>query len=699
MEQSPFGGKFGQCPWKTAIFLPFLSLPVDISEISRGVKRAFENAERIMYRRELGAEDAPGGWILDVATVRKPSHRRGALAEEVPVRAFEDPVLRDPKQRLAPRVRLWQAGMLRTVHKCRGSVPLFTVVKKKLESGRLALRLVFDLRELSKLFRTPPWSALGGPSPVAGIDVSEEVGAGWRLEGASEDIPDFLYRLGIPEVLSDAFVFSGVSPEELAKELVRLGWRGAMPNVKDKYLAFCIAPMGWIWAVWVAQEATSAVCEPAMRKVCEDSVQHDEGVEDTGPAPAPSGTESVGDWADAALKAGVIGRGEKVGELGQAVGFAYSQVPEDEVSDGQSDYEEGLPMLDKSRLLVHGAPLPLFGRRRRRRAVYSLYVDDFIVLRPECDQSPETIADAKRLQDLLTQALIKAGFAAHKEADGRSLAVTGVIVGGDLVGACPVEMKRWGSQRSGRRDLLFPATSGGEMGGECRGMAGLAHVARPRGLFLPRPRLRLRESWGAVRRLADSCRGEVRAGRRGAYLRPLQSEVGDRVLGDDLHVGCLPHWRRDHPHGRYHQVVEAGGEIRASAGVDYLDRARHRTRASGDPGPAAVIGLRSVSFWGEGQVRPYPDSGWWPQAGFYLRARSEERAQCTRGTLRRRCGGPRSLTGRKSHLRAGSQQALSTGQTRRLRLRVCSDTRRDLGKVEEHGAPHPFEAVGTVSGV
>lgn len=423
---------------------PPFSLPVCISELSRKIHRAFANAEKIMYKEDFLSTAQTVHWMMEVATPG--GAQKASRSETAPekVRAFEDPVLRDPRQRLALAVRLWQAGMLRTVNRARGFVSLFTVVKKQLPCGAVALRLVFDLRELNKLFKTPPWAALGGPSPVSGIEVCAESAAGWTLRGASGDIPDFFYRLGIPASLSEAFCFPAVTPAALSAELTRVGWTGPMPDLSARYLAFCIAPMGWSWAVWAAQETINAVCGPAVKEF-EAGARKDE--------PSPLRTEKPGTGADQSSQDGerpkeprrssVIAPGQRAGEVGQQCVFEEEQSEGSSDSESDDDYEPGLPVLDKSRLLVHGAPIPRFGLRRRRRAVYSLYVDDFIILVLENILFPETVGDAVKLRNLMKQALIAAGFAVHKEADGDALAVTGVIVGGSPLEAAPMEWKRW----------------------------------------------------------------------------------------------------------------------------------------------------------------------------------------------------------------------------------------------------------------
>jgi hypothetical protein len=92
--------------------------PVDIRRCNRMVRRAWDNPHRFMFV----PEHAPAAELPEHPAV--PSTRRAPQQREV-VKAYEDPVLRDPAVRLAFGVRLWQGGMLRTVNNSRGRVSLF----------------------------------------------------------------------------------------------------------------------------------------------------------------------------------------------------------------------------------------------------------------------------------------------------------------------------------------------------------------------------------------------------------------------------------------------------------------------------------------------------------------------------------------------------------------------------------------------
>ena len=143
--------------------------PVDVRKFDRNVRKVLSDPKRYMY---------------------KPGFREQARAPPS-IKAYDDPILRDPQARLELAVRLWKCNMFRTVRECLSAVSLFSVVKSVAEDGTVHLRLVFDFRGINDLFVQPPWAALGGPSALASVDVSEELEQGWHLEGAAGDVPAF----------------------------------------------------------------------------------------------------------------------------------------------------------------------------------------------------------------------------------------------------------------------------------------------------------------------------------------------------------------------------------------------------------------------------------------------------------------------------------------------------------------------------
>ena len=86
------------------------------------------------------------------------------------------------------------------------------------------------------------------------------------MQIATGETPAFFYRLMIPIFTSVYFGFSRITPKELAEHLIQSGWHGELPDVALPHLGFRIAPMGWSWAVWIAQMVILSVTVPVALK-------------------------------------------------------------------------------------------------------------------------------------------------------------------------------------------------------------------------------------------------------------------------------------------------------------------------------------------------------------------------------------------------------------------------------------------------
>ena len=168
---------------------------------------------------------------------------------EMPSR-YTDPALEDPEALLQLASRLYDAGMIRGVERARARVGLFTVVKKVVD-GVITLRLILDARQSNACWRRPPWTGLGGPSALAWVDF----GPVW-IEGQSSltvaagDIPDCYHRMLLPPGFAELFVLDGVSPASLCAFRAR---RGLGCELRGEFVGYQVAPMGWSWAVFMAE--------------------------------------------------------------------------------------------------------------------------------------------------------------------------------------------------------------------------------------------------------------------------------------------------------------------------------------------------------------------------------------------------------------------------------------------------------------
>ena len=168
---------------------------------------------------------------------------------------YEDPVFASASGKLGLARILHQAGMIGFVKKQRGpAVKCFCVLKSVNEKGEQVQRLIFDLRGTNAHFAPPPYCGLANASNFAYIDLSPEVILDGELQSWQGDIPNFFYRLQLPESLTEYFVLAGVTAEKLCTEL------GLPPPEagRDK-VAIRVCCMGWSWAPYLAQTCAEDV--------------------------------------------------------------------------------------------------------------------------------------------------------------------------------------------------------------------------------------------------------------------------------------------------------------------------------------------------------------------------------------------------------------------------------------------------------
>ena len=191
-------------------------------------------------------------------------------AEVAQTGSYGDPALRG-KARIRLAVRMWIAGMLRGCRKtCPVGVDVFTV-HKKTKDGVDLQRLIFDLRRVNLFFAKPWPCAMGSLSAMCGLDLSDrnlgrsaeqssrpDGDAEWELVGLVGDVPDFFYRVLIPEEMTGWFWLQDVDPVELYEALLLEGIK-AEELLGAEAVGVPVLCMGWSWAPWFAQELLQEV--------------------------------------------------------------------------------------------------------------------------------------------------------------------------------------------------------------------------------------------------------------------------------------------------------------------------------------------------------------------------------------------------------------------------------------------------------
>ena len=169
------------------------------------------------------------------------------IEQHSPIEPYMDPLLKDDLPEYSLFIQdLFHKNMVDFTEAPRDCVTPFFVAKK---SGRL--RMVLDCRTVNRRFRPPPPLALS-----AGYSWSRlRVPKGKKLYIAQSDIRDYFYALEMPHNLRPLFCLPPV-PKKLLREWDVPADRGG-DLVGDNgwvWPMLRVIPMGWSWAMWLAQK-------------------------------------------------------------------------------------------------------------------------------------------------------------------------------------------------------------------------------------------------------------------------------------------------------------------------------------------------------------------------------------------------------------------------------------------------------------
>jgi len=198
--------------------------------------------------------------MRDIKSMLASPEERAEKLLSAPNAPYSDPALRNQKVLDSLVKRMVRSGMVRRSVSKKGEVGMFTVVKSTevLPNGTTITvqRLIFDQRRDNCSWIDPPWIGLAGPTAVSALDMSQF----WdpetmELSVASGDLPNYYYTLELPEEFSAYFILSGVSATEILRQLDAEGWEDhlGLRESPGDFLALRVPPMGWSWAVVLAQ--------------------------------------------------------------------------------------------------------------------------------------------------------------------------------------------------------------------------------------------------------------------------------------------------------------------------------------------------------------------------------------------------------------------------------------------------------------
>jgi len=204
---------------------------------------------------------------------------------------YQDPALNDPETAMELAARMWESNMLSTTGACKETVALFTVIKKDEVSASgervRKTRLVWDERRTNELFRRPPRLPLGSAASFSNWDLAEDsLGKGSTVASFTADLPDWFYRILLPEVLKPYFVFGNFKLSAFVEYMAARGTPIAVPAA-HKCLCLAVLPMGWSWAPFVARTRMLDIFERAL------TPWRSRRVEDGRPTPQPEAEQPV----------------------------------------------------------------------------------------------------------------------------------------------------------------------------------------------------------------------------------------------------------------------------------------------------------------------------------------------------------------------------------------------------------------------
>lgn len=146
---------------------------------------------------------------------------------------------------------LYDAGMINFTSDPQDLVTPFFVAKK---DGRQ--RLILDCRGVNKRFRAPPAMSLAAGYTWSHLQIPKNK----NLYVAQSDIKDYFYHLKMPDSLQPLFSMPSVPSSLLRSWKVAANRGGEADREGQAFPMLRVVPMGWNWAMWLAQRVHQHQC-------------------------------------------------------------------------------------------------------------------------------------------------------------------------------------------------------------------------------------------------------------------------------------------------------------------------------------------------------------------------------------------------------------------------------------------------------
>ena len=166
---------------------------------------------------------------------------------------------------------MYEAGMLGFTSSPQGLVTPFFVAKK---DGRQ--RLILDCRGVNRRFQEPPAMSMAAGASWGQLHLPKQS----TLFVAQSDIKDYFYSLAMPSGLQRLFAMPGIPAELLRLWKVPEHLGGNAVSGGEVYPCLRVVPMGWSWAMWIAQRVHTEQC------LIGSGLSPDRLIHDKSPAPS-----------------------------------------------------------------------------------------------------------------------------------------------------------------------------------------------------------------------------------------------------------------------------------------------------------------------------------------------------------------------------------------------------------------------------
>ena len=168
------------------------------------------------------------------------------------IKPYMDTKLQSSAQEYQTFVKaLYDAGMISFTSDPQDIVTPFFVAKK---DGRQ--RLILDCRGVNQRFRAPPSISLAAGYTWSHVQIPKNK----NLYVAQSDIKDYFYHLKMPDILQPLFCMPSIPSALLRRWMVAADRGGEVNREGQAFPMLRVVPMGWSWAMWIAQRVHQFQC-------------------------------------------------------------------------------------------------------------------------------------------------------------------------------------------------------------------------------------------------------------------------------------------------------------------------------------------------------------------------------------------------------------------------------------------------------